>query len=153
MIAVSRSAPEWGSTPTYAQARPNRQPQNRGWHPFLRGGVVSIIERVLRLLLMGRSPATLPGEPGRDWVGRQAAGLAALPSVDGVSLCPLGSASPRWSSEFEWLLELRLRDGTPVGDVVEHRLWVELLADLRLLGMRPQVTVADASRAVELEAG
>jgi hypothetical protein len=107
---------------------------------------------MLRLLLMGRSPATLPGDPGRAWLAEQAARLAALPAVSTASLCPLRSASDRWSSEFEWLLELRVRDGTPVADVVDHPLWIELLADLRLLGMRPQAAVADAAGAVELGA-
>ena len=79
--------------------------------------------------------------PGEDegWARSQAQRIAACHGIDAMALHPVTSAAVRHPQPCSWCLELRLVPGHEPSDVVRARPFAEFLADLRLLGMRPQL--------------
>lgn len=79
---------------------------------------------------------------GREEVGR----LLAIEGVRCAELTRLRDASPRYGRDWDWMLELHLTAGTDAHQCVDHHgACREWLGDLRLLGMRPSVLVADGA--------
>jgi hypothetical protein len=67
--------------------------------------------------------------------------------IERVGLKRLGSPSLRFSEARSWMIELDCRDPVAACEAVKAGAGLELLADMRLLGMRPWVaTVEDAPR-------
>jgi hypothetical protein len=67
--------------------------------------------------------------------------------IERVGLKRLGSPSLRFSEVRSWMIELDCRDAEAASEAVKAGPGLELLADMRLLGMRPWVaTVEDAPR-------
>jgi hypothetical protein len=65
--------------------------------------------------------------------------------IERVVLKRLGSPSLRFSEARAWMIELECRDAAAACEAVKAGAGLELIADMRLLGMRPWVaTVEDA---------
>jgi hypothetical protein len=95
---------------------------------------------VPRVLIWWSRPHHLSIEDAERWVRTELRGVIAADAVRSAELVRLEPASQRHGGEWHWLLELELDD--PVRDRLESGAWGEWLADLRLLGMKPEVAVA-----------
>ena len=60
-----------------------------------------------------------------------------------VELKPLLSASLRFSESWAWMLEARCSDAEAARETIRTGAGLALLADLRMLGMRPSVAVVE----------
>jgi hypothetical protein len=95
------------------------------------------------MILLCSCPRHLaPGELA-DSLERSVAALAGHADVTRVRMTELASASLRWARMFDWMIEAELAGTADPRDVVASPEWREALADLRLLGMRPSLAVAD----------
>jgi hypothetical protein len=100
---------------------------------------------VSRMILLCSRPRHLSSGDVTDALARALPGLAGGPHVAAVRMTPVRGASLRWSPMFDWLIEAELADGADPTVIVDSSAWRDALADLRLLGMRPSVAVADAT--------
>lgn len=110
--------------------------------PAMDDGVVS------RLLVVWTRPRHLSTAEADDWVEPAIARLTGLDGLARAELTVLESAAVRYWREWDWLLELRLAPGVDRQEWLTNDAWIDWIADLRLLGMRPQVMVADDRRHV-----
>ena len=104
---------------------------------------------MVRLLLFVRRPYSLSAEEAVRWMHEQAAPLAATSAAVRVELVRLGAPGVPSDSDCEWLIEMhyqRVEDATGAARNGPCR---DLVADLRLLGMRPRLVVADTGEPVE----
>jgi hypothetical protein len=101
---------------------------------------------VSRLLVVWTRPRHLSTEEADDWVEPAIARILVLDGLAWAELTVLESAAVRYWREWDWLLELHLAAGVDRQDWLARDAWVDWMADLRLLGMRPQVMVADDRR-------
>jgi hypothetical protein len=105
------------------------------------------IPAVPRLLVLWNRPHHVTAEEAERWARTEVRALRASEAFRSVHLTRLESASPRHGCEWRWLLEIEV-DGR-VRECVEHGRCAEWLSDLRLLGVRPAVIVADDAIALE----
>jgi hypothetical protein len=105
---------------------------------------------VSRLIVLCERPKHLSAEEALTWFRRATDGLVGRDGIEAVSLTALESVSLRWARSWDWLIEVELPDSGTARRLVGETPWGELLADLRLLGMRPCVAVADRARATPL---
>jgi hypothetical protein len=104
-----------------------------------------------RVLLLCCTPPRLRPDEARAFATRELGRLEDAGIVRGVSLANLRSTPWRWAREWDWLVEIRLdRDGD-WAVLVSSREWDELLGDLRLVGMRPTLLVAEPAEPVSTE--
>jgi hypothetical protein len=103
--------------------------------------------RVPRLLVLWSHPPRLSAEEAERWTRAEVRALLSGGAVRSAELTRLESASPRHGSDWRWMLELEVAG--PVRDCVESGPCAEWLGDLRLLGMRPAVVVADHAIGLE----
>jgi hypothetical protein len=96
-----------------------------------------------RLVVLWTRPYHLSVEEADAWARREAAGLLALAGVARAELTRLDTAATRHAAEWDWMLELHLREGVDRHACAEQPAFVDWLLDLRLLGMRPTVVVVD----------
>jgi hypothetical protein len=104
-----------------------------------------------RLVVLWARPYHLSAEEADAWVRREAAGLLRLAGVARAELTRLG-ASRRHDSDWDWMLELHLREGVDAHECAGEPSFADWLLDLRLLGMRPTVLVVADSTALTPEA-
>jgi hypothetical protein len=102
-----------------------------------------------RLLLFLRRPASLSDDEAAAWVREQAAPLAALAEVDSVELTRLTTPALMGGADCEWLIEMQCRRREDAAEVARLPACRDLVADLRLLGMRPRLAVADGTEPLE----
>ncbi len=76
------------------------------------------------------------------WAQEQLPVLRSARGVRGVWLRRVEPASPRWSVDWDWAFELRVRREC-VGELCDRGACGDLLADMRLLGMRPVAELLD----------
>jgi hypothetical protein len=88
-----------------------------------------------------RSPAELA-----DWAREQLPVLRAAPGVHEVWLRRVAPASRRWPVDWNGAFELRV-GGEYVDELCDRGACGDLLADMRLLGMRPVVMLLDGDPA------
>jgi hypothetical protein len=103
---------------------------------------------VRRLLLLFHDPYHLGADEARAWIEEEITGILRPDGLRRAKLTRLGIPSSGVGG-FDWLLELQAAPGadeSPRGDLAE------IVADLRLLGMAPQVAIADDDNAIELQA-
>ena len=100
-----------------------------------------------RIIVLCERPRQLSAEDALTWLRRAIAGLADGDAVTGIRVTELESVSLRWARSWDWLIEVDLGASGNARRLVTETAWGELLADLRLLGMRPSVAVADPARA------
>jgi hypothetical protein len=106
-----------------------------------------------RLLVLWTKPIQLPARDMEDWVHKEAVRLHDLPAVSSLALTQLSRASDRHARLADWLLEIELADHARSADCVEAPLFAEWFGDMRQMGMRPSVMLADGTRALEREDG
>lgn len=99
--------------------------------------------RMARLLVLWTRPHHLDAEEARAWAQAVAAELAALETVERAALTPLGSPAECHPCGWNWLLALDLAPDADPEAWVQAPSCRECLADLRGLGTRPVVMVAD----------
>jgi hypothetical protein len=105
-----------------------------------------------RLVVLWTRPYHLSAEEADAWARREAASLLALAGVERAELTRLDSASTRHAAEWDWMLELHLREGADGRVCGEAREFADWLLDLRLLGMRPTVMLVERPTALTREA-
>ena len=108
---------------------------------------------VTRLIVACERPDHLAEDEARAWLLREAGSLARSSGVERVELSALESARGEWDVGWDWLIEVQLADQTDGRTFVRQAAWVDLLGDLRLLGMRPTVAVVDPARTHVLASG
>jgi hypothetical protein len=98
-------------------------------------------DAVPRVLVLWTRPQHLSREEAERWVRRELRAVAAADAVRSATLSRLEQASPWHGGDWRWLLELQIAGS--VRDHVESGPFAEWLGDLRLLGMRVQLVVAE----------
>jgi hypothetical protein len=106
-------------------------------------------EGVPRVLVIWSRPQHLTAEETERWARTELRDVLAADSVRSAELRRLEPASPRYGGDPRWLLELEVAG--PARECVENGPCAEWLGDMRLLGMRAEVVVADET--VDLWAG
>ncbi len=105
-------------------------------------------EAVTRLLVLCSRPLHLAADDADKWLESELRGLLANDLVARIDFVALASASLAWGRQWDYLLEIDLREGSDPNVVVRSPACSGLLGDLRLLGMRPTVLVADDDHAI-----
>ena len=100
----------------------------------------STIAGVRRILLLCEQPPRLGRREARAWLCDALAGVARADGVGDVRLVALEQAR-RAPHPWEWLAWIEVRDATAPEDVVASARFAELLGDLRIVGMRPEVVI------------
>lgn len=103
---------------------------------------------MVRLMLFVRRPCSLSADEAVGWMRDQAAPLAAM-GAERVELVRLAAPGGRGSPDCEWLVEMYYQRVEDAAAAARNRSCRDLVADLRLLGMRPQLVVADSSEPVQ----
>jgi hypothetical protein len=101
-----------------------------------------------RLIVLVQRPYHLSTEEADHWIRGQVAALAKDDAVRRVDLTLLQSVAPGCGRGWDWLIELHCDRGQDASRAAASSAWRELLADLRQLGMRPSVVLADQAAAV-----
>jgi hypothetical protein len=87
-------------------------------------------------------PRHVSSEEAESWLERELEPLGGN-GVDRVRLRRLGSGSLRFSETWAWMVELECRDAEVAREALRGGAGLELLADLRMLGMRPSVALVE----------
>jgi hypothetical protein len=97
---------------------------------------------VARLMIFVERPRHVTSEEAEAWLERE---LAALDSngVDSILLKRVLGASPRLSDTWSWMVQIDCRDLDAAREAVGKGPGMALLADLRLLGMRPSLALVE----------
>jgi len=97
---------------------------------------------VARLMIFVERPRHVTSEEAEAWLERE---LAALDSngVDSILLKRVLGTSPRLSDTWSWMVQIDCRDLDAAREAVGKGPGMALLADLRLLGMRPSVALVE----------
>lgn len=103
---------------------------------------------MVRLMLFVCRPYFLPAKEARDWMRELAAPLATM-GAERVELVRLGAPGVHSGSDCEWLIEMRYARVEDAARAARNVVCRDLVADLRLLGMRPRVVVADSGEPVQ----
>lgn len=99
-----------------------------------------------RLIVMCERPMHLAEDEAVAWLQREAGEISADDGVDSVELTVLESAPLRWGRVWDWLIEIEIAGETDRDALAKGSRCATLLADLRLLGMRPAVAVVDPAK-------
>ena len=100
-------------------------------------------------MLFVRRPYVLSEEEGARWIREQAAPLARANAVDRVELIRLRTPALHGGADCEWLIEMHFERGEDAARAARDNACRDLVADLRLLGMRPQLVIADGTEPLE----
>ncbi len=84
------------------------------------------------------------------WLRAEVSGLMADRAVAQIQVTTLASASATWSHAWDYLIAIELRQGASASVAISAGACVDLLGDLRSLGMKPNVVVAADDRTVVL---
>jgi len=103
---------------------------------------------MVRLMLFVCRPYYLSGEEALRWIHQQAAPLATM-GAERVELVRLGAPGAYGESDYEWLIEMHYQRVEDAAGDARNGPCRDLVADLRLLGMRPRLVVADTGEPVE----
>lgn len=101
--------------------------------------------RVPRLLVLWTRPQHLSATEADAWIRAEIDRLRAVRGVRELELTRLATASLAEPREWDWMLELRPVPGADPGLCVQSPAWRDWVGDLRLLGMRPTVLLADTA--------
>ena len=103
------------------------------------------IGAVARLMLFVRRPSSLSEEEAVRWMRDKAGPLAAMTHVDRVEVTRLQTPALRGGTDWQWLIEMHCDRGEDATNAAREAACRDLVADLRLLGMRPTLVVADGT--------
>jgi hypothetical protein len=106
---------------------------------MVQAAAVAHAVHVPRLLIVWSRPHHLTREETSRWVHGEVGTLLDGAGTRSGELRRLESASPRHGCDWHWLLDLDV--AAPASTFVDEGAGAQWLADLRLLGMRPQVMV------------
>jgi hypothetical protein len=106
-----------------------------------------------RIVFLWTRPYHASAEEAEAWARREAAHLLELDGVERAELTRLDGASSKHVCEWDWMLELHLRDGFDAHRCVDDPALADWLLDLRLLGTRPVAMVVQDSTALAPEGG
>jgi hypothetical protein len=98
---------------------------------------------VARVVVLWTRPYHLTAEEAATWTRREVGRVLAVDSVGHAELTLLRSVSLCHPRDFDWMLEIHLTSGATADECVNAAAFAEWLSDLRLLGMRPSVLLAD----------
>ena len=94
-------------------------------------------------------PYHLKLDEAEDWLRGELRPVAAGPGVRSALISRLQAAGGRATPEWGWLVELEFETASDARGAAGDLPWVELMGDLRLLGMRPTVALVDGPAALE----
>jgi hypothetical protein len=95
-----------------------------------------------RLMIFVQRPRHVSAEEAEDWLRRELEPVAG-DGVRSVELRRLASPGLRFSDTWSWMVELDCRDADAARRALEEGPGLMLLADLRLLGMRPSLALVE----------
>ncbi len=101
------------------------------------------MERMARVVMLWTRPYHLSGEEAAEWARKEASRLLTVDGVAGAELTRLQSVSDRLPRAWDWMLEVHLAAGADPAQYIAAPPCAEWLADLRALGLRPSVLLAD----------
>ncbi len=96
-----------------------------------------------RLVVLWTCPYDLSVEEAQAWACREAKQLLGLEVVQHAKLTRLQSASERHARSWDWMLELQLAADADRGACINAGACAVWVSDLRQLGLRPTVFLAD----------
>ncbi len=93
---------------------------------------------VRQIVLLCALPAKLSHEVAHDWLMGELASVADMPAVRDACLATLGGSqqAPR---SWPWMVRVDLDDATDFDTVLRRGPIADLIGDLRLIGMRPEI--------------
>jgi hypothetical protein len=113
-------------------------------HPLgARVTCLTIEAGMARLLLLARRPDNLSREEAEVWLRREVRRLDGSAGIERVSITRLGPASLRWGRSADWLIELEVPAWSWESRALCEDACAALVGDMRLLGMKPVLAVAD----------
>jgi hypothetical protein len=83
------------------------------------------------------------------WMREQVAPLARMEPVSRVEVTRLQAPALRGGGDWEWLIEMHCERGEDAARAARDDACRDLVADLRLLGMRPSLVLADGTDPIE----
>jgi hypothetical protein len=95
------------------------------------------------MMLIVRRPFHLSPAEAELWLRDESAALLGVEGVERLTVARLGSASGRWNGDFDWRIDLELSDESDPARIVRDGACAALLGDLRLLGMRPALSLVE----------
>jgi hypothetical protein len=104
---------------------------------------------VTDVLVVCCRPLRLGAVEAGVWLRDEVRKLLADDAITQIQVTALTDASSGWGRTWDYLIRISL-DGADTGRVMQEPACDGLLGDLRLLGMRPYVAVADGERTVTL---
>jgi hypothetical protein len=105
---------------------------------------------MIRVLLLARRPLSLSPHDARAWLEAEARHVLTDPGVDEVCITTLGTASSAWCRSWDYLVAIVVAAGSAPDAVVGGRGCSGLLAEMRLMGMSPNVFAADDAKTAVL---
>jgi hypothetical protein len=100
---------------------------------------------VARLLLFVGRPNALSETEAVRWMREQAAPLARMEPVSRVEVTRLQAPALHGGRDWQWLIEMYCERGEDAARAARDEACRDLVADLRLLGMRPSLVLADGT--------
>lgn len=100
-------------------------------------------DQMTRLVLLVESPPHLDGEQAEAWLRSELATLVAQPGIQRGSLSRLESVSAHFARGADWLIELECAGQGDAARAACNSAFRDLFGDLRLIGMRPTLSVAN----------
>ena len=103
-----------------------------------------------RLLLLCRRPRHLNREEAEVWLRQQLETVLERDELRLAKLTDLENDCSEWTRNWDWLIEFEVGNGALLVTLGSGSACAELLADLRLLGMSPEVALALDRTAIEV---
>jgi hypothetical protein len=100
-------------------------------------------------MLFVRRPYHLSQQEADRWLRAEAAPLAQAAAVMSVEVSQLRSPGARGASDWDWLIEMSFEDADEAARAARDDACRDLVADLRLLGMRPSLALVDGTSPLE----
>ena len=100
-------------------------------------------------MLFIRRPYHLSDDEADRWMREQALPLTEVVAVESVHISRLQAPTARGRGDCDWLIEFQCRGAEDAGRAAREPVLRDMVADLRLLGMRPSLVLADGTRRLE----
>jgi hypothetical protein len=101
-------------------------------------------------MLFARRPYHLSQEEADRWMRTEAAPLAEAAAVTIVEVSQLRSPGAHGGDDWDWLIEMTFEDADDAARAAREDVCRDLVADMRLLGMRPSLALVDGTRPLEI---
>jgi hypothetical protein len=109
------------------------------------------MEAMASFVVLWNRPYHLSGEEAAAWTQQEASRLLSAGGVARAELRRLEGVSERHAQAWNWMLELHLSPRVEPSQYVAAASFAEWLANLRVLGLRPAVLLADPGIPVPAE--